>query len=56
MAASSSMNEAETGPEVVSLRFSLNIGGLSRNWRRIVKNEWFSAKIAHKSGYDGKFR
>ena len=36
--------------------FSLNMGGLSRNWRKMVKNGWFSAKIHHKSGYDGKLR
>ena len=33
---------------------SLNMGGSSRNRRKIVKNGWFSAKIHHKSGYDGK--
>ena len=37
-------------------RFSINKGGLSRNWRKIAKNGWFSAKIHHKSGYDGNFR
>ena len=37
-------------------RFSLNKGGLSRNWRKIAKNVWFSAKIHHESGYDRKFR
>ena len=37
-------------------RFSINMGGFSRNWRKIVKNGWFSAKIHHKSGYDSKFR
>ena len=37
-------------------RFSLNMGGLSRNWRKIAKNGWFAAKIDHKSGYDSKFR
>ena len=37
-------------------RFSLNKGGLSRNWRKIAKNGWFSAKVHHKSGYDRKFR
>ena len=35
-------------------RFSINMGGFSRNWRKIVKNGWFSAKIHHKSGYDSK--
>ena len=34
-------------------KFSLNIGGLSRNWEKIVKNGKCSAKIHHKSGYDG---
>ena len=37
-------------------RFSIKEGGLSRNWRKIAKNGWFSAKIHHKSGYDGNFR
>ena len=37
-------------------RFSINMGEFSRNWRKIVKNGWFSAKIHHKSGYDSKFR
>ena len=37
-------------------RFPVNIGGLSRNWRKIDKDGWFSAKIYHKSGYDSKFR
>ena len=37
-------------------RFSLSIGGLSRNWRKIVKNGWFSTNIHHKSGYSGKFQ
>ena len=37
-------------------RFSINMGGFSRNWRKIVKDGWFSAKIHHKSGYDSKFR
>ena len=37
-------------------RFSLNMGRLPRNWRNIVKNGWFSAKIHHKSEYSGKFR
>ena len=36
-------------------RFSLNMGGSSRNWRKIVKNGRFSAKIHHKNGHDGKF-
>ena len=32
-------------------------GGFSRNWRKIVKNGWFSAKIHQKkSGYGSKFR
>ena len=29
---------------------SLNLGGFSRNWQRIVQNGQFSAKIHHKSG------
>ena len=33
--------------------FSLNMGGFSRNWQKLVKNGQFSAKIHHKSGYDG---
>ena len=37
-------------------RFSINMGGLSRNLQKIAKNGWFSAKIHHKSGYDSKFR
>ena len=37
-------------------RFSINMGGLSRNWRKIVENGPFSANIRHKSGYDSKFR
>ena len=37
-------------------RFSTNMDGLSRNWRKIDKNGSFFAKIHHKSGYDSKFR
>ena len=37
-------------------RFSINMGGLSGNWQKIVKNGWFSAKTHHKGGYDGKFQ
>ena len=33
-------------------RVSINEGELSRNWRKIAKNGWFSAKIQHKCGYD----
>ena len=36
-------------------RFSINMGGLSRNWRKIAKNGPFSAKIHHKNGYESKF-
>ena len=36
-------------------RFSINMGAFSRNWRKIVKNGWFPAKIHHKSGHDSKF-
>ena len=32
------------------------MAGLLRNWRKIIKNGLFSAKIHHKSGYDSKFR
>ena len=31
-------------------RFSINIGGLSRNWRKKATNGSFSAKIHHKNG------
>ena len=37
-------------------RFPINMGGLSRNWRKIAKNRSFSSKIHLKSGYDNKFR
>ena len=37
-------------------RFSINMGGLSRNWQKIAKNGSFSAKIHHKSGCDRNFR
>ena len=37
-------------------RFSINMGGLSKNWRNIAKNGPLSAKIHHKGGYDSKFR
>ena len=37
-------------------RFSISMGGLSRNVRKIAKNWSFPAKIHHKSGYDSKFR
>ena len=37
-------------------RFSLNMGGFSRNYQKISKNGYFSAKIHHKSGYDGNCR
>ena len=37
-------------------RFYINIGGLSRNWRKIAKTGSFSAKIYHKSGYDREFQ
>ena len=36
-------------------RFSTNMGGFSKNWRKIAKNGSFSTKIHHKSGYDSKF-
>ena len=37
-------------------RSSINMGGLSRNWRKIAKNRSFSANIHHKIGYESKFR
>ena len=36
-------------------RFSISMGGLSRNVRKIAKNGLFSAKIHHQSEYDSKF-
>ena len=49
-----SQNSLKKGPYFG--RFSSNMGGSSRNWQKIVKNGSLSAKIHHKSGYDGKFR
>ena len=37
-------------------RFSLNIGGICRNWQQIVKMGSFPQKIHHKSGYDDNCR
>ena len=37
-------------------RFFFNMGGFSRNWQKIVKKGYFSAKMHHKSGYDGNCR
>ena len=37
-------------------RFSINMGGLSRNWRKVAKNGPFSAKNHHRSGYESKSR
>ena len=37
-------------------RFFLDMDRFSRNWQRLVKNGHFSAKINHKSGYDGNRR
>ena len=37
-------------------RFSINMGELSRNWRKIAENGPVSAKIHHTGGYDSKFR
>ena len=37
-------------------RYSMDMGGLSRNWLKIAKNGSFSAKFHHKSGYDNEFR
>ena len=36
-------------------KFSLNNGGLSRNWRKIAKNGWFSAKFIIKVGTTASF-
>ena len=36
--------------------FSIYMGGLSRNWRKIANNGPFSTKIHHKCGYESKFR
>ena len=36
-------------------RFSIDKGGLSRNWREIAKNGWFSAKIHQKVGMTATF-
>ena len=47
-------NSLDKGP--VFGRFSIKMGGISRNWPKIAQNGSFSAKILHKSGYDGKFR
>ena len=37
-------------------RFSINMGGLSRNWRKMAKNGPSSVEIHHKNGYESKFR
>ena len=37
-------------------RFSINMGELSRSWRKIAKTWPFSAKIHHKSRFDCKLR
>ena len=37
-------------------KFSLNMGGFSRNWQKNVKNGQFSVEIHHKRGYYGKCR
>ena len=47
-------NSLNKGP--IFGRFSINMGGVCRNWRKIAKNGLFSDKIHHKSGYDSKFR
>ena len=36
-------------------RFFINKGGLSRNWRKIVKNGWFSPKFIIKVGMTATF-
>ena len=47
-------NSLNKGP--IFGRFSMNMGGLSRNWAKIAKNGSFSAKSHHKSRYDSNFR
>ena len=37
-------------------RFSINMSGLSTNWRKMAKTGPFSPEIHHKSGYESKFR
>ena len=37
-------------------RFSINRGGVSRNWRKIAKTGLFFTKIHYKIGYDSKLR
>ena len=37
-------------------RFLINMGELSKNWRKIAKNGPFSTKIHHKSEYDSIFQ
>ena len=37
-------------------RSSINIGGLSRNWRKVSKSGLFSTKIHHESGHESKSR
>ena len=37
-------------------RFSINMGGISRNLRKMAKNKSFFAKVHQKRGYDSKFR
>ena len=37
-------------------RFSINTGGLSRNWQKFAKNGALSTKIHHKSVYKSTFR
>ena len=36
-------------------RFSINMGGSSRNWRKIVKNGWFPPKFIIKVGMTASF-
>ena len=36
-------------------RFFINMGGLSRNWRKIAKNESFSTKFIIKVGMTASF-
>ena len=36
-------------------RFSINMGGSSRNWQKIVKNGWFPPKFIIKVGMTARF-
>ena len=46
-------NSLNKGPSF--LRFSINMGGLSRNWQKIAKNGPFPTKLHHKVGMTASF-